>query len=323
YALWRDPQSPNGYRLGVRRGITHDLVEYPLLSLKNEARLVPTPPEATLRESTSSSTNTTRPSFVASFWRPLRITDDPSDISIPANGTLSYIWAVSQNSPTPASSPSALLTQHDQMGSFQMNFMYEPPEPSTTITWDPSTSTGTYCADDKLTFCVHMAINLFEGTCTMTLQTVYDGWIGVGVGSSTMRGADMYLSWPSATLGQVITSQRRLPPPSAPLDASNNTTTDPSTSSSPIVVPSPDYTPLPTTPSFAQIHESAQLNYTFTRPLNTLTSSINPRGLTEFIWAVASFGPSPEEGEGAVLYQHSFAGGFQLDLRPEVLEVAK
>ncbi|KAJ3404558.1 hypothetical protein HDV05_007092, partial [Chytridiales sp. JEL 0842] len=305
YAVWRDPKSPNGYRLGVRRGLNHNLAEYPKLSPKNEARLVPTPARATLSDSTSSSsTNITRPAFVASFWRPLRVTDDPSDIAIPANGTLSYIWSVGRDMPTPPTSPSAVLTQHVQMGSFDLDFTQPEPVPSTLISWDQDTNTGSYCVDDKLTFCVHIGLDIAKGVSTFTLQTVYDGWIGVGIGSSFMRNASLYLAWPGYGFGEVITSQRRVNSSSSP-------------NSPPIIVPNTevDYT-LVQPPETIEILEATQLNVTFSRPINASVNPIQTNGLTRFIWAVASFGPDPAEGSRATVYQHSFKGTFELDLSP-------
>ncbi|KAI9353229.1 hypothetical protein DFJ73DRAFT_828724 [Zopfochytrium polystomum] len=246
----------------------------------------------------------------------------------------SFIWAVSGSRPSNPGSTSASIREHDSYGYFSLDFTpSEPPKttssstnvaattsvistttspssmtssaspiPSPTSTQNVTAATvpssgicvASFC-DPTNTFCVHGQRDFAANVVTFTVTSRSPGWVGIGIGSTIMSGAVMYVGYNNGA--NVTLSQRT---------ASGH--------DDPTVVPS-TFTLLPSIPTATStnltVDNAAKIAFSFNR---TADSPISSGGSTKFIYAFSSKAPANPASSSSSIVEHDAYGSFALDL---------
>ncbi|KAJ3403603.1 hypothetical protein HDV05_007706 [Chytridiales sp. JEL 0842] len=223
-----------------------------------------------------------------SFQRPL---DSLVSLTAPSD----HIWAYRNSTPTDIDSPSSTFSRHDARGSFTLTFT-EAAEPTagntgnnnTNVNTNPSIAASNFCASSDL-FCVNAEANKETGLVTFSISSSSRGWVGMGVGSSTMVGATIFVAWLGSS-DQLVLSQRSAPG-----------------TVQPTVVSSPIFKLLTSAKT-----TSARIQFTFTIPLSS--PQISSTGATSFIWAASNAPPTDLNSNTSSFGEHDVRGAFSMDL---------
>ncbi|KAI8613326.1 hypothetical protein BC830DRAFT_1132808 [Chytriomyces sp. MP71] len=236
--------------------------------------------------------------LVVSFWRPLSVEGDSSDV--PVSASTSYIWALggAKGVQNPDDAINAHFPQHTLQGTVALDMttvaaLTEPNGGSmhaANISSGPSTAVYTTSGAD---FSITATRDPSTNTTSISLQSTASGYIAVGLGSTTMSGANMYICWNNA--GTTIVSRRAAVGHVPPSSASSN-----------------DATPLSTIQAIAVKLPGAALQCAFTLP----ATAVSATGPTRFIYAFSATMPNNPSDPASNIAQHAPGayGPFMLDL---------
>ncbi|KAI9353234.1 hypothetical protein DFJ73DRAFT_828734 [Zopfochytrium polystomum] len=264
-----------------------------------------------------SDVSTTLPSWATSSLSSARLTvvfTLKSSSLVSATSATSCIWAVNSRSPSDPSSSSSSITQHTTEGSFSLDLSGSgtsgnPGAATTTSTKTSSaavatataeagTSLATFC-NGAGTFCVSARRDVANSVVTYNLQSTQSGWMGFGVGSSTMVGATIYVAYSNGN-GGITLSQRTASGQVQPTLSSSQSFTNLGTT---------------TVPSWATTLSGAKLVANFNRSITaTGANTISTTGATSCIWAVSPNTPTDPTSTSSTFVQHSDFGSFTLDV---------
>ncbi|KAI9326001.1 hypothetical protein DFJ73DRAFT_867496 [Zopfochytrium polystomum] len=263
-----------------------------------------------------SDVSTTLPSWVTSSLSSAKLTvvfTLTSSSLVSTTSATSCIWAINSRSPTTPSSSSSSISQHTTEGSFSLDLSGSGASDTSgttttstktsssaaaTATAEAGTSVATYC-DGASNFCVSARRDVANAVVTYNLQSTKSGWVGFGVGSSTMVGSTMYIAYSNGN-GGITLSQRTASGQVQPTLSSSQSFTNLGTT---------------TVPSWATTLSGAKLVANFNRSITaTGANTISTTGATSCIWAVSPNTPTDPTSTSSTFVQHSDFGSFTLDV---------
>ncbi|KAI9325794.1 hypothetical protein DFJ73DRAFT_868323 [Zopfochytrium polystomum] len=172
-------------------------------------------------------------------------------------------------------------------------------EPVVAADAEPGIAAASFC-DANNQFCVHARRYSATETVTFCVQSTLTGWMGLGIGGSTMATSTIYVIYSNGSGGVTISERTTV---------GNN---EPVLSSSQNFVISQD--PL-TVPSWAIALPSARVVASFNRStVPAKGNAVSTTGATSFIWAVSQITPSDPASPSSRFTQHSDNGAFAMDL---------
>ncbi|KAI9353230.1 hypothetical protein DFJ73DRAFT_332616 [Zopfochytrium polystomum] len=257
---------------------------------------------------------------------------------ISATQPTQFIWASNNDAPSDPANPSSAISMHQSFGFFTFDLtksasasasssvaslsVAPPSSANGTKTSDgnaqSTTSTQTLSAlagaaaptgvvassfcDGSGLYCVAANLDEDKSVVTFHLQSTVSGWMGLGIGASTMAGATMYIAYADGSgSGRMMLSQRSTTRGhSIPTVATVQTATLLASNK---------------TPPWASPLLGSKLAVTFNRSLSVNgANAISTAGPISYIWAVSSDPPSNPDSVSASIVQHSDFGSFSLDL---------
>ncbi|KAJ1558753.1 hypothetical protein HK405_013050 [Cladochytrium tenue] len=258
------------------------------------------------------STSTSLPSWATSLSGAVQtvVFELSSSTDVSTSGSTSCVWAVNTQSPSDPTVASSSLTEHSSKGSFSLNLASTPSSTTSGASSGTTTSAGAsasstvssnvaisyYCST---VFCVYARRDVANSVVTFNVQSTRSGWVGIGVGSSTMSGATMYVGYTNSS-GGITLSERT---------ASEHT--------QPTITSQQSFTLLGdlTVPSWATSLSGASLIFNFNRSVSVSGSNtISTTGAMDYIWATSGSAPSSPNSYTSSFDQHSEYGSYSLDL---------
>ncbi|KAJ3326904.1 hypothetical protein HDU76_012533 [Blyttiomyces sp. JEL0837] len=158
----------------------------------------------------------------------------------------------------------------------------------------------TFCSDSSNSVCITVRIDPLANEATFIVQSKKQGWVGIGVGGSTMATSSMYIGWKSNITGSITMSQR------ATLSAG-----DPNSAPLPVDSSVADFTQIDVPKNFVALPDSV-IVFAFTRPLKgaLLPDAVKEKGMTKFIYAASDVSPKNPGLVGTDLSMHAISGAF-------------
>jgi len=143
-----------------------------------------------------------------------------------------------------------------------------------------NTSTPTFCTTDK-TFCISSAVQGTNVCFSFYSNFLEAGWVAMGVGSTTMSGADMYVAWRNSTNGYTI----------ANVAGTGEVTPGPNSVQNAAIAAS--------TPARADLTAANKHSMTFCRPVTLAKNGASITESQSYIWAISKNGAPKSNKDSA------------------------